>query len=238
MQHPWIQPLWFSKTAFLTWVAFTLTRARRSSRRKLNNICHNKYTKFTDSTYQIYYSSRYSIWYLVGTRVTPHDEHVAMTNNFHIRMKNAINRSSVTPRPPTPEPLSSPYRSLVRAVPQPFLSQHLRYIVPASKYLSTCIVAFPHVWKLFVMATCQSQPFSTASLIYREPLGSRSHFKVRGWHGWVDSLFFLRGAMMHSINFRTSHVETELLSKIVRYGGVTLRLTGQCTQYTAVHRTY
>ena len=37
--------------------------------------------------------------------------------------------------PQTLEPSSSPYRSLVRAVSQPFLSQHLRYIVPTSKYL-------------------------------------------------------------------------------------------------------
>jgi hypothetical protein len=34
--------------------------------------------------------------------------------------------------------------------------------------------------KLFLMATCQSQPFSTVSLIYREPLGFRSYFKGRG----------------------------------------------------------
>jgi hypothetical protein len=89
--------------------------------------------------------------------------------------------------PRTPEPSSSPYRSLVRAVSQPFLSQHLRYIVPSSKYLF--IVAFPYIWKLLVMATCRRQPFSTVSLIYREPLGSRSHFKVRGWHRGVDSSF-------------------------------------------------
>ena len=76
----------------------------------------------------------------------------------------------------------------IRAVSQPFLSQHLRFIVPTSKYLF--IVAFPDVWKLLVMATCQSQPFSTVSLIYGEPLGSRSHFKVRGWHGRVDCSFF------------------------------------------------
>ena len=35
----------------------------------------------------------------------------------------------------------------------------------------------------------QSQPFSTVSLIYGEPLGSRSHFKVRGC-GRVDCSFF------------------------------------------------
>ena len=64
----------------------------------------------------------------------------------------------------------------------------IRFIVPTSKYLF--VVAFPNVLKLFLMATCQSQPFSTVSLIYREPLGSRSHFKVRGWHGWVDCSFF------------------------------------------------
>ena len=29
----------------------------------------------------------------------PHDQQVAMTNNFHIRMKNAINRVSARPRP-------------------------------------------------------------------------------------------------------------------------------------------
>ena len=34
-----------------------------------------------------------------------------------------------------------------------------------------------------------SQPFSTVSLIYREPLGSRPHFKGRSGHGWVDSCF-------------------------------------------------
>ena len=39
----------------------------------------------------------------------------------------------------------------IRAVSQPFLSQHLRFIVPTSKYLF--IVAFPNVWKLLVMAT-------------------------------------------------------------------------------------
>ena len=98
--------------------------------------------------------------------------------------------------PQTPEPSSSSYRSLVRAVFQPFLSEHVRYIAPTLKYLSTSIVAFPNVWILFLMATCQSQPFSTVPLIYREPLGSRSHFKVRGWHGWVDCSFFE--------NFRTS----------------------------------
>jgi hypothetical protein len=36
----------------------------------------------------------------VRGRVTPlHDEQVAMTNNFHIRRKNAINRSSARPEP-------------------------------------------------------------------------------------------------------------------------------------------
>ena len=70
----------------------------------------------------------------------------------------------------------------------------IRIIVPTSKYLF--IVAFPSVWKyflLFLMASCQSQPFSTVSLIYREPLGSRPHFKGRSWHGWVDSCIFEGG---------------------------------------------
>ena len=33
------------------------------------------------------------------------------------------------------------------------------------------MVVFPSIWKLLAMATCRSQPFSTVSLIYREPLG-------------------------------------------------------------------
>jgi hypothetical protein len=48
-----------------------------------------------------------------------------------------------------------------------------------------------YVLILLVMASCQGQPFSTVSLIYREPVGSRPHFKERSWHGWVDSCFFV-----------------------------------------------
>jgi hypothetical protein len=69
-------------------------------------------------------------------------------------------------------------------------NRFIRFIVPTSKYLF--IIAFQNVFLflLFVMAACQSQPFSTVSLIYGEPLGSRSHFKGRSWHGWVDSCIF------------------------------------------------
>jgi hypothetical protein len=80
---------------------------------------------------------------------------------------------------------------------------------------------FENVLILFLMASCQSQPFSTVSLIYREPLGSRPHFKGRSWHGWVD-IVFLRGAMMHSMNFRTS--KQNFCRKLFLMGGVTLQL--------------
>ena len=42
---------------------------------------------------------RYKLWH-VSLRVTiGYEEQVAMRNNFHIRMKNAINRVSARPRP-------------------------------------------------------------------------------------------------------------------------------------------
>jgi hypothetical protein len=97
---------------------------------------------------------------------------------------------------------------------QPLLSQHWRYIVPTSKYPS--IVAFPNIWQLLVMATCQSQPLSTVSLIYEKPLGFRScHIsKCEGLGGPIPS--FIGGCYV-----RFSMVDLPLFdvrSKIVGCG--------------------
>jgi hypothetical protein len=88
MHQPSLNPSW-------TWT-LNMRQAPKQILKNLPFLDTNTSTKFSTSL------SR-------GLERPPHDQQVTMTNTFHIRMKNAINRASARPRPTSSWcPLSAP----------------------------------------------------------------------------------------------------------------------------------